>query len=506
MNGSYPAARINTNFMNGFALFVGDFDRKTVLVIGEYPIDQIPFTERNLFVKKVDLESAKRDYEFSRAIIVVDFPSKYNLIKQCFEHLIPDVNNYGISVKFLVHNDKDMREFNMILKNGFSSEYFNYYNQLTTVAENIARNSPGPPEKDIEVAGKISELDDECKLLLRRSFYDCRKIHVEPISGGRDSNHLLKVYAWQENSLVTSSLAPFFVKISTHEKIKKELNNYQYYTDLFIDFKYRPNCRIERCVLTKNYGSLVGNFVDDSIPIRKALEDNSHTEIIHLLFEKSLRGFRRQPYVSKNDPPNGNLKEFIKERIKLSRLLKKEDVISIARSYGLKSDITSLHDTLLSLCKESCKTGPIHGDLHSGNVMVSGQDAILIDFSAIKPQGPLTADPATLEISLCFNTGDKKSPNFESWQKFIDEAYDPNKILRPLELTDQVPDEFSWLRRTVREIRRVLISCDCCKFEIEAILACYLMRIARLEEKDNFELQCHSYALVIAERIIYAIK
>lgn len=490
-------------------LSVGDFNRTSILIIGDYPIDNTPFEERNLVVIKTTLENAMQHFVLCKAIVISDYPSKYSLAKKCFEQLFHNADNYGIVQKIIVHTEQDMRVLNTLLKDK-SLKDFHYLDQIKELAENLARYSPGPPPaQDIEIEGDILALDEEAKILLRRAFYDCIKIHVEPIAGGKDAKHLLKVYAWMGNSEVRASMLPFFVKISSAEKIDKELGNYLVYTDLYISFRYRPNCRIERCVRTQKYKSLVGNFVDDSISLRKALEDTYHTGIIHSLFEKSLRGFRRQSLVSKQGPSVGALREFIKDRIKIDTLVKRNDVISKAKELGLKSDILQLNNDLLALCKEPCKTGPIHGDLHSGNIMVSGNDAILIDFSAIKASGPQTADPATLEISLCFDLGEKVPLSFERWKDFIDEAYDPSQIMRPLAFTDEIPNEFSWLRRAIREIRHILIGCDFCKSEVEIVIACYLIRVARLApneikgEKDDFEFNCRAYALVVAERIIY---
>jgi hypothetical protein len=491
------------------ALTLGSFDRNLVLIVGESTIPTEPFHERNLTIKRITLEEAVGYYKFCRAIIVVDQPSAFTLIKQSLEQFLPDVLNHGIAFRIILHNDQDTQTALDNFKDeslGLSTFYS--IADVNRLAESIARYSPGPPDSNVEIKGDVSALDPEALLVLRRSFYDCRTIHVEPITGGKDASHLLKVHAWLSNSEVKSALLPFFVKISDPEKISKELDNYRVYTDLYISFQYRPNCRIERCVITKNYGSLVGNFVEDSIPLRDSLFMSYDTGIIFSLFEKSLKGFRRLPHLSSTTSQTGNLKQFVEDRICISELLKRDDLINKAQSLGLKSAAQELHDRLILKCTSPCLTSPIHGDLHSGNIMVRGNDAIVIDFSAIKPQGPLTADPATLEISLTFNLGEKDTPSFSEWRAFIDEIYAPDKLAKPLAITDEIPNKFSWLKRSVREIRHVLAGCHCCSNEVEAILACYLMRMARLapekvvNDKDELQFSLHAYALVVAERII----
>lgn len=60
--------------------------------------------------------------------------------------------------------------------------------------------------------------------------------------------------------------------------------------------------------------------------------------------------------------------------------------------------------------------------------------------------------------------------------------------------------------------RHILIGCDCCDDEIKAIIACYLLRIARLTTElpsngiEQAEFECRAYGLVVAERIIESFK
>lgn len=483
-------------------LSVGDFDRTQVLILGEYPIDTKPFINRNLIVTKVTLNEAQEQFATSKAIIVADYPSKFNLIQKSFAEVFPMAENYGLAQKVIFHNDSDFLK----IKDLGTSDYFYFSEKIEELAESIARYSCGPPPNQaMEINGKISDLDNEDIILLRRSFHDCSKIYVEPIGGGKDAKHLLKIYAWMGNSEVEAAMVPYFAKISTPDKIEEEFKQYRV-TAEYLSFQYRPNCRIERRVSTQNYACLVGNFVNDAIPLLKALKDNHHTGIIHALFEKSLRGFRRRPLLAKKSTSVTTFQKFINERIKIGELAKRNDLIAKAKEFGFKSDLIKLQNKLLAICTEPCKTGIIHGDLHLGNVMVSGQDAIVIDFSGIILSGPLTADPATLLVSLCFDTVEKPVASFKEWRTFVDEIYDPIRLKRPISFTDKVPDKLFWVRNAVREVHHILIGCDRCKGEIESIIACYLMRIARLAPREsdgkNFEFKCRAYALVLAERII----
>jgi hypothetical protein len=151
-----------------------------------------------------------------------------------------------------------------------------------------------------------------------------------------------------------------------------------------------------------------------------------------------------------------------------------------------------------------------HGDLHPGNVMARGRDAIVIDFFNIK-SGPITADPATLEIGLVFGTDKQdKLKDFDEWKAFVDEIYGSVPIHKP-PLPEKNPGSVSWLRRAVREIRHILLGCDCEQCETAAALVTLLLRFARLDletsgagVQNTLALQKHSYALVIAERLASA--
>ena len=265
----------------------------------------------------------------------------------------------------------------------------------------------------------------------------------------------------------------------------------------------------KRCVHTSTQSALVGNFVDDGVPLRKSLRAGQ-CGAIFALFETTLRGFRLQPAAAHSAPMADFLAGFVKDRIQADRV-PTEGTQHARTTFGLSTAPNDLEDIL---CKKAekvhCLVGPYHGDLHAGNVMIREGDAILIDFSTVG-NGPLTADPAALEASLLFGTDDDDDPeSFDEWRSFLDEIYQATPLtLRPPALFENQPGRFSWLRRPLRELRHVLLGCDCDKIEAEIVLAAYLMRYARLaiEDLSNEGLKKlaffrHAYALVIAERIV----
>jgi hypothetical protein len=501
-----------------YPIIVDDFNRRDIIVLGDYPIEESCFKSRRLFLKKIRVEdvsdsTAEGIFNPAKAIILTANPAdKFRLLRECMSSVFPMAENFGVTKRVLVHSSEDVLQTSLILGAGAQNMIF-WKETIEDVAENLARYGPGPKAEKvkIEIDGDL-RLETEIELLLRRSFFGCDRIYLKSLTGGKASLGVYKVHAWMGKSLVGPCPLPFFAKIAEHEIINRELNNYSEFTDLYINFRYRPNCRIERCTSTKNYSSLVGNFVDEAISLHTALQDSHYSGILFSIFERSLKDLRMQTSVSTVPILNGFFKNFVKDRIKIEDLLKKDDLLSTARSLGLKSDILTVYNRLMDYCTIDCKLGPYHGDLNARNIMVKGNDAILIDFSAVRYHGPLTADPATLEISLCFELGDKFAPPFKKWKAFIKDAYHVENIAKPLPYNERVPSEFSWLRRSVRELRHILVGCHTEGLEMKIILAAYLMRIARVYKQEGkikrskLELKYRAYALVTAENIINSMK
>jgi hypothetical protein len=257
--------------------------------------------------------------------------------------------------------------------------------------------------------------------------------------------------------------------------------------------------------------------------------------VLFSLFETSLKAFRAQAFLRSNSKNEKGLDAFVRDRVKgweadgkvektwFGEMQKAKEgcrILDYAKSYGLKDDPSTLQQTLCEAAKDVKHWwGPVHGDLHAGNVMVRRSDAIIIDFGSIG-DGPPTADPATLEVSLVFTTDSKDRPDqFDEWKQFVDSAYDTLPCIRPpIPGSERTP--FTWLQQSVRELRHTLFGCDSSDDEIAVVLAAYLMRLARLpvETFDDPQLQesavlrlhdlairRRAYGIVIAEKLLRSI-
>ncbi len=114
-----------------------------------------------------------------------------------------------------------------------------------------------------------------------------------------------------------------------------------------------------------------------------------------------------------------------------------------------------------------------------------------------------------------FGTDDEdETGTYDEWRAFVDQIYGSKvHTLHPPALAESKPGPFSWLRRSIRELRHILLGCNVDEREAKLVLAAYLMRYARLglESLKNPKLEPlafdrHAYALVIAERIVVGLS
>jgi hypothetical protein len=482
--------------------------RRTVICVGSLVFETRPFEVRNLNLIRVAVGQVKAGLNSARAIIIAEPSGRMGFVRQWVTELKPLAEDYGLRFVLIADSNRQFQVLSGFWKDAKLDDYARIYldSGIETAAEDIARFDPGPPVGEPKIVTPRLRLSKPMRLLLRRAFSDCEKLYLEPLGGGKAAIGVFCVHAWLKRSEVGPRPLPFFIKFDRAGRIQTERFNYEQYADFFIPFYLRPNIDSNRSVTVRDVSALVGNFVDEARPLRNFLRSNESPGIIFSLFENSLKGFRSQPKDSYTVQEK-SLGPFAKDRTRVGEVSK--TVARMARKLGLKLSLAELEVRLVSLAENEIRPfTAIHGDLHPGNVMVRGRDAILIDFGSIE-NGPLTADPSTLEVSLVFGTDASDSfEQFKEWRLFVDEIYKGVPIHQP-PLAEKRPGPFTWLRQAVREIRHIFVGCGAEQREASIILAAYLMRFGRLpvEEFSDKNLQKlallrHSYALVVAERIV----
>jgi hypothetical protein len=480
--------------------------------------DSRPFEERNLSVKAVTKNEALKSFTTARALIIAEREGDIAKIKAHFQFLLPAAEQHGLAIIIFV-SPKDQDRVTLIKSEsvnekcaGNTVEIYSR-EKIKEAAEYIARVYVGPFQRSIPKIDPIKLKDPEMKVLLRRAFFDCNRIHLEPLFGGKASDGVYRVHAWCDGANIGPRPLPFFIKFGKPSDIENERQIYRIYAELYIPFNLRPNLDQHRCVRGSKYSALVGNFVEDATPLREALRQGVGDGVLFALFETSLKAFRVQAFAISNSKQKAGLDAFVKNRARCEAIKQTKDGAKILSLAALKSEPEDLERRLCDAAKEIHHWwGPIHGDLHAGNVMVRRGDSILIDFGSVT-DGPLTADSATLEVSLVFGTDKDDHPEkLDEWKAFVDSAYDCIPRIRPPNPTSE-PTEFDWLRQAVRELRHILFGCDCDDYEAEVVLAAYLLRFARLPieifddpKLNDLAFKRHAYALVVAERIVNEIQ
>jgi len=508
-------------------------ERTLVLAVGNETFDRQPFHERNLSVLPVSIDEAFPHFATARALVIAERDGDIAKIKGHFASLLPAAERHGLTlVVFVGSADKDnatliKTETAVEKSEGHTVEIYSR-SETTEAAEYIARAYVGPFQRSIPRIDPIDLKDAEMEVLLRRAFYDCNRVRLERLQGGKASDGVYTVHAWCDGGNVGPRPLPFFIKFGKPSDIELERRIYKTHAELYIPFNLRPNLDHHRCVRGSKYSALVGNFVEDATPLRKALRQGVGDGVLFSLFETSLKAFRIQAFAKCPSKQQAGLDAYVKDRAcgkpregekaqtwnqAINSATEGPQILTKARSFGLKSKPAALEKLL---CKEAKQIphwwGPIHGDLHAGNVMVRRGDSILIDFGSVT-DGPVTADPATLEVSLVFGTDiDDDSADFDGWKAFVDSAYECIPRIRPpapmLDITD-----YDWLRQSVRELRHILFGCDCQDNEAVVVLAAYIMRFARLPIEALDDPALHSlavsrraYGLVIAEKLLGSIS
>ena len=515
---------------------VNGLDRSNVLVLGEKQFDESQFIQRRLKITRVNVPDLLDEnlLNTARGVLLATWPGKFPLIKELFYNHFERMCERGLLTAVLEEENKaqliairnEVYSKLNLGKNfgdpGKQEEFFDQVpwvyvsEQAWQIAETLARHDPGPKlgSPTIIVTGNPATLDAKCEILLRRGFHDCKKIIIEHLRGGKTAKDTLRVHAEFEGHEYGPQPIPFFVKFGDPETIAYEKLQYQKLVEPFIPFHLRPALSEIRSFTALNCAALVCNFVENAISLRDALKAGHGDGAIYSLFEVTLRGLRSHTL---HAPKRlGSLAPFFnleKGRVRAAELRRQfPERIEKLHALGVSQEPEDMEKSLVDLVQSiESRDGPYHGDPHVGNIMVRNRDAIVIDFGSMGPYGPLSADPAILEVSLVFGTDNGDDPkSFAEWRNFVDYIYD--KPLAP-PLPNSNFHQFNWLYKAVREVRHVVSCCGVGEIEALMVLAGCLIRFGRHSvlqmqnaELDDLATSRRIYALVVADSVCRRLK
>lgn len=369
--------------------------------------------------------------------------------------------------------------------------------QEAPIIETIARIKHEPPASETLTISGAELLSDEELVLLKRAFCDCSSVKLVKQTTG--SAKVYCAFASLLNSRVGPIPLPFFVKFDGAQQIVRELTNYQQCTTLHVPFNQRPNLDYDRCLVGPTTGVIAGNFIEQSEALQEVVDRGAGRAPLHSLFEGALRGWRRQAFYA----PHYVIDANILQRMRLSR----PSTYSPFRKARLRkrrsqngphcAEYSELESLLAALPPIKHRLGLTHGDLHGQNVRVAGHEAIMLDFASVA-DGPLTVDPAALDVSLMIDT---RIVNGDDWIKVAEEAYRAEALMAPA-IPPRPEDPSANLLDAIQYVRQMAFSVQLSPYEYPCVIALQLLRKASYGGPGEEQDRRRRFAYRLADRII----
>ena len=102
------------------------------------------------------------------------------------------------------------------------------------------------------------------------------------------------------------------------------------------------------------------------------------------------------------------------------------------------------------------KFGVAHGDLHANNVLVRGNDAVILDFPFCQT-GPVLLDMATLDVSIAFLCFTEGQDPFDEWAEFMEGIFKLDRLSNTPERSEpHYTHSAQW--SAIRQLRRIAAS------------------------------------------------
>jgi hypothetical protein len=359
------------------------------------------------------------------------------------------------------------------------------------IVQNVCDNAPNfAASVEIDDNTPLTEADE---ILIRRAFYDCSRVQLKKCSGGKSGAAVFKAFSELKNQSKQWPQANF-VKLDSRLTIQAEYDKYVQKVASYIPFQLGPHLFRERCCLGADRGIIVGNFVEGAENLNVCASGGRASAAISGLFDRTLVGWHRQ---AARIP--GTVAEILSSSFPKQI---PERRLEIAKGFGSKLDLAFLKTLLSRCCGSPVLLGPIHGDLHCGNVMVRGTDSILIDFSSHEENKLILLDPAALEASLLID-------GFGSYDGTIEELLKSIKVLYESDLFDKASvqanpnDPFYWYHNCVHQVRLHARQWETSANQYAAVLAFMLLKKASKDpDVGGHEDQRRACAYHLAEVVL----
>lgn len=359
----------------------------------------------------------------------------------------------------------------------------NWASVAHTVCDHPAGN---PPNKKLEIdrydisrLRRVDEYFKEDLLLLQRAFFNYNKLKLQLLNGGLSGSIVFKAYA---SGLTEEWPCLYFVKLGPRKKIIDEYDNYTGRGRALqaldnVPFHLSPRLRLDRCNLGSSRGILVGDFVEGAEPIGDCAPSGRANHAIANLFGKTLGIWHKQAKKTSDITLAQYLEEkWLNEKKEIDPPPKRGEIVKRLGGIPL---VKPLREIFNRSAHGSALLGPAHGDLHAGNVLIRGSDAIIIDFEKMTGPFPILYDPASLESGLLvagFVHDDRSSRKPEALLQSILPLYSFD-VLKNFVIPYHHPaDPSAWFYDCVAQIRTATRHAELTSGQYALVLALCLIR------------------------------
>lgn len=264
----------------------------------------------------------------------------------------------------------------------------------------LLRNNPAgaPPQYDLNIDAFDSNknrlvLTPEQEVLVRRAFWNCASIQLVGLNNGLSGVLTFRAYAHLLQGAVGSKWPYlYFVKIGERATISREFLGYQANALENVPYHLGPRLRLDRCALGHHEGIIVSDYVNGAESLRDCAKDGRAVPVIANLFNATLWAWRNG---AKAEPRP--LQEYLNKHLSLGIPDHRKPLVD---AYGASKSPEQLKALVMAGDSKPVQVGVVHGDLHATNVLVRGNDAIIIDFEKVETGAPVLRDMASLEAGL----------------------------------------------------------------------------------------------------------
>ena len=192
-------------------------ERNLVLAVGGGSFGHYAFNKRDLSVLEKTPEEAKQLFGSARAVIVSERKGDIAKYKGHFYDILSLAEQHGLALVVFVH-PSDMDAVTLIKtemvtdrKIGGTVEIYGC-NKVVEAAEAARRAFVNPLQRSTPTIDTIKLNSPEWEILLHRAFFDCERIRLHRLQGGKASDGVFLVHAWCDAGNIGTRPLPFFVK------------------------------------------------------------------------------------------------------------------------------------------------------------------------------------------------------------------------------------------------------------------------------------------------------